>query len=79
MKTLDRLDVARDGDADRDRASARSFLHHQVRSMVGSLKLVGEGSWSENDLRRRSPPATAPPAARSRPPHGLYLVAVRYD
>ncbi|HVX92276.1 MAG TPA: tRNA pseudouridine(38-40) synthase TruA, partial [Xanthobacteraceae bacterium] len=50
LKTLDRLDVAREGDAIDIRASARSFLHHQVRSMVGSLVLVGEGKWTADDL-----------------------------
>src|SRR3984957_8884950 len=46
VKTLDRLDIARDGDEVRVTASARSFLQHQVRSMVGSLVHVGEGKWS---------------------------------
>src|SRR5947209_8770055 len=50
VKTLDRLDVERIGDEIRVLASARSFLHHQVRSMVGSLVLVGEGKWSREDL-----------------------------
>ena len=50
VKTLDRLDVARDGDEVRVIAAARSFLHHQVRSMVGSLVHVGEGKWSADDL-----------------------------
>jgi len=78
VKTLDRLDVERDGDEVRVRASARSFLHHQVRSMVGSLVAVGEGKWSAQDL-------AAALAARSRqacgqvaPPEGLYLVSVDY-
>ncbi len=78
MKTLDRLDVARHGEIIRVEASARSFLHHQVRSVVGSLKLVGEGKWSKNDL-------AAALAARDRracgpvaPPHGLYFVKVDY-
>jgi tRNA pseudouridine38-40 synthase len=78
VKTLDRLDVARNGDEIRIHASARSFLHHQVRSMVGSLALVGEGRWSVDDL-------TAALAARDRaacgqvaPPHGLYLLRVDY-
>ena len=66
VKTLDRLDVARDGDEVNVHASARSFLHNQVRSMVGSLVMVGEGKWSADDLARRSPRATAPPAARWR-------------
>jgi tRNA pseudouridine38-40 synthase len=78
VKTLDRLDVTRDGAEIRITASARSFLHHQVRSMVGSLMLVGEGRWSAGDL-------AAALAARDRkacgpiaPPDGLYLVRVDY-
>lgn len=78
VKTLDRLDVVRQGDEVRISASARSFLHSQVRSMVGALALVGEGRWSADDLvaardaRDRS--ACAPVA----PPEGLYLVRVDY-
>jgi tRNA pseudouridine38-40 synthase len=78
-KTLDRLDVERAGDEVRILASARSFLHTQVRSMVGSLALVGDGKWSAGDL-------AAALAARSRaacgevaPPEGLYLVSVDYE
>ncbi|MGE5366992.1 MAG: tRNA pseudouridine(38-40) synthase TruA [Betaproteobacteria bacterium] len=78
VKTLDRLDVARDGDEIRITAAARSFLQHQVRSMVGSLVHVGEGKWRSDDL-------VAALAARDRtacgqvaPPHGLYLVRVDY-
>ena len=52
VKTLDRFDVARDGDDVNVTASARSFLHNQVRSMVGSLVQVGEGKWSADDLGR---------------------------
>ena len=78
VKTLDRLDVERAGDEVRVHASARSFLHHQVRSMVGSLVLVGEGKWSANDfsaaLAARSRAACGPVA----PPEGLYLVSVDY-
>jgi tRNA pseudouridine38-40 synthase len=77
-KTLDHLAVSRHGDVIRVEASARSFLHNQVRSMVGSLKLVGEGKWSADDLK-------AALAARDRgrcgpvaPPHGLYLLKVDY-
>ena len=78
VKTLDRLDVARFGEAIEVRASARSFLHHQVRSMVGTLKMVGEGKWRPQDVGRalaaRDRAACGPVA----PAHGLYLVAVDY-
>src|SRR5262249_30535475 len=78
VKTLDRLDVRRAGDEVVIEASARSFLHNQVRSMVGSLKLVGEGKWSRTDLaaalEARDRAACGPVA----PAHGLYLVRVDY-
>jgi tRNA pseudouridine38-40 synthase len=78
VKTLDQLDVARSKDEVRITASARSFLHTQVRSMVGALALVGEGKWTADDisvaLYRRDRAACAPVA----PPDGLYLVKVDY-
>jgi len=77
-KTLDRLDVTRVGEEMLIATAARSFLHHQVRSMVGSLVLVGEGKWSADDLSRaldaRDRTACGPVA----PPEGLYLVRVEY-
>ena len=78
VKTLDRLDVSRQAEMVVVTASARSFLHHQVRSMVGSLKLVGEGRWTPADFRAaldardRSRCGTLAPAA------GLYLTRVDY-
>ncbi|MCC6947440.1 MAG: tRNA pseudouridine(38-40) synthase TruA [Bradyrhizobiaceae bacterium] len=78
VKTLDVLDVVRSGEEIRVTASARSFLHHQVRSMVGSLALVGEGKWSADDLaaalEARDRAACGPVA----PACGLYLVRVDY-
>lgn len=78
VKTLDRLDVMRSGDEIRIVAAARSFLQHQVRSMVGSLVLVGEGKWRLDDLVRaleaRDRTACGPVA----PAEGLYLVRVDY-
>lgn len=78
VKTLGRLDIERVGDEVRISASARSFLHHQVRSMVGSLAWVGEGRWSADDLAAvlaaRDRSACGPVA----PAEGLYLVRVDY-
>jgi tRNA pseudouridine38-40 synthase len=78
VKTLDQLDVTRMQDDIHVTAAARSFLHTQVRSMVGALALVGEGKWSADDvsiaLNKRDRTACAPVA----PPDGLYLVKVDY-
>ena len=78
LKTLDRLDVTRDGDEVRIQASARSFLHNQVRSMVGSLVHVGEGKWSADDLRDALGARDRARCGQVAPPHGLYLVRVEY-
>jgi tRNA pseudouridine38-40 synthase len=78
VKTLDRLDVARDGDAVNVRASARSFLHNQVRSMVGSLVYVGDGKWSADDLSRALDERDRTACGQVAPPDGLYLMQVDY-
>lgn len=78
VRTLDRLDVAQEGQEIVIRASSRAFLHNQVRSMVGTLKLVGEGRWQPEDVaaalaaRDRTRCGTVAPAC------GLYLVRVDY-
>ncbi len=78
VKTLDLLDVERDGDDLRVHASARSFLHHQVRSMVGSLVQVGDGRWSADDLARALAACDRRACGPVAPPDGLYLVRVDY-
>ena len=78
VKTLDRLDVARSGDEVLIRASARSFLHTQVRSMVGSLALVGDGKWSADDLGAALAACSRAACGEVAPPEGLYLVRVEY-
>jgi tRNA pseudouridine38-40 synthase len=78
VKTLDRLDVARDGEELRFTARARSFLHHQVRSMVGSLVHVGEGKWSAGDVQAALDARDRSACGQVAPPQGLYLVRVEY-
>jgi tRNA pseudouridine38-40 synthase len=78
VKTLDRLDVHREGDDVCVEASARSFLHSQVRSMVGSLVAVGEGRWSGDDLSAALAARDRSACAAVAPPEGLYLVRVDY-
>ena len=78
VKTLDVLTVERDGTALAIRTTARSFLHNQVRSMVGSLVLVGEGRWSAADLAGALAACDRAACGPVVPPHGLYLAGVDY-
>lgn len=78
LRTLDSLEVTRDGDEVRIRAQARSFLHHQVRSIAGTLKLVGEGRWRADDVARALAARDRRALGINAPPHGLYLVRVSY-
>ena len=78
VKTLDRLDVRRQGEEVRVEAAARSFLHHQVRSMVGSLVHVGEGKWSAAHLADALAARDRARCGQVAPPQGLYLVRVEY-
>ena len=78
VKTLDRLDVRRAADEIHIEASARSFLHHQVRSMVGTLKLVGEGKWRVRQVAEALKAADRSRCGTVAPPDGLYLVRVDY-
>lgn len=78
LRTLDRLDVTRVGDLIEIRASARSFLHNQVRSMVGSLKRVGEGAWMAPEVGEALEACDRARCGPVAPPQGLYLVGVDY-
>jgi tRNA pseudouridine38-40 synthase len=79
VKTLDVLNVERNGDDVTVRASARSFLHSQVRSMVGSLVMAGEGKWSADDLTRVLDARDRTACGQVAPPDGLYLMQVDYS
>lgn len=82
VKTLDRLEVeTRAGEWGREihiHAEARSFLHHQVRSMVGCLKLVGQGTWSEERIANALAARDRRELGLNAPPHGLYFVSASY-
>jgi tRNA pseudouridine38-40 synthase len=78
VKTLDRLDVARAGAEITLNASARSFLHHQVRSMVGTLMLAGAGRWTLDEVRRALEAKDRTRCGPMAPACGLYLVGVDY-
>jgi tRNA pseudouridine38-40 synthase len=78
VKTIDKLDVVRDGGEIRISISARSFLHNQVRSIAGSLALVGEGRWSADDLAAALEAKNRAACGPVAPACGLYLVRVDY-
>ena len=79
IKSLDRLDVRREGEHVIVEAAARSFLHHQVRSMVGSLAAVGTGRWSAGDLKASLEAKDRNALAHNAPPEGLYFVRAKYE
>lgn len=78
VRTLDRLEVSATDDMIEVRASARSFLHNQVRSMVGTLKRVGEGAWTAADVAAALAARDRAACAGLAPPQGLYLAKVDY-
>ena len=79
VRTLERLSVHRVGEEIQIIAEARSFLHHQIRNIVGTLKLVGEGKWSKEDVRAALEARDRSEGGPTAPPDGLYLTRVRYD
>jgi tRNA pseudouridine38-40 synthase len=78
VKTLDRLQVTRTGEEIHVTAAARSFLHHQVRSMVGCLALVGRGQWQPEDMFKALKARDRAALGFNAPPHGLYFVEAIY-
>jgi tRNA pseudouridine38-40 synthase len=79
VKTLDALELRRSGDEIHIEARARSFLHHQVRNMAGTLKLVGLGRWHPDDVARALAARDRRAGGPTAPPEGLCLMQVEYD
>lgn len=78
VKTLDQLNVTQNGNQIEFKVRARSFLHHQVRNFVGSLKLVGEGKWTKQDLQQALEACNRSAGGPTAPAQGLYLTSVTY-
>jgi tRNA pseudouridine38-40 synthase len=78
IRTLDRLDVTRRGDIVEITTEARSFLHHQVRNFVGTLKVVGEGRWPVERVTAALAARNRAAAGPTAPPEGLTLIGVGY-
>ena len=78
VKTLGRLEVAQVGEEIHVTAAARSFLHHQVRSMVGCLAMVGRGQWQPDDIRKALEAKDRSALGFNAPPDGLYFVEAVY-
>ena len=78
VKTLDALEVSQQGEEIHVKAAARSFLHHQVRSMVGCLAMVGRGQWHPGDIRKALEARDRSALGFNAPPHGLYFVEAIY-
>jgi tRNA pseudouridine38-40 synthase len=78
IRTLNSLDVSRDGEVIDIRASATSFLHHQVRNFVGTLKLVGEGKWTADNISEALAACDRTKGGQTAPPEGLFLTKVAY-
>ncbi len=79
MRTMDQLEVMRRGEEIHVTARAQSFLHHQIRNIVGTLQLVGLGKWRASDVERALSAKDRSAGGPTAPPDGLYLTGVRYD
>lgn len=79
LRTLDLCTIHRDGDYVMMHTKARSFLHHQVRNMIGSLKMVGQGLWTEQKLIEILAAKSRPAAGQTAPAEGLYFISAEYE
>lgn len=79
IRTVNRFNIVQDNDLIFFKVSALSFLHHQVRNMVGSLKLVGEEKWSPEDFKKALEAKSRAAGGPTAPPEGLYFISVRYE
>ena len=79
VRTLDKLNVEQVGDEIHIHAEARSFLHHQIRNITGTLALVGIGKWDVLDVQQALAACDRAAAGPTAPPWGLYLVGIDYD
>ncbi len=78
VRTLEKFDIQQVGQEIHCTVAARSFLHHQVRNMVGTLRFIGNGKWNLEDLQRCLEAKNRVAAGQTAPPEGLYLTAVVY-
>ncbi|MCW9034533.1 MAG: tRNA pseudouridine(38-40) synthase TruA [Rhodospirillales bacterium] len=78
VKTLDMINITEEGEEIHVRVRARSFLHHQVRNIVGTLKLVGEGNWTKEDVKNALEAKNRIAGGPTAPAYGLYLTEVVY-
>lgn len=79
VKTVEQITIERHGDLIEMRCAARSFLHHQVRNIIGTLSLVGEGKWTLADVQAALDARDRAKGGPTAPPQGLYFVAARYE
>lgn len=77
-RTMDRITVTRSGELVEIRASAQSFLHNQIRSFAGTLKMAGEGRWTPGDVKAALEARDRTRCGPVAPPHGLYFMQVDY-
>lgn len=79
VKSIDEISVTRNGDEIHLRCRARSFLHHQIRNITGTLVLVGQGKWTKDDVQKALDAKDRAAAGPTAPPDGLYFVSAKYD